>query len=46
MSASKDAPILPNEIFDEVQRLERADSQIEKLRTQELLHRYLPHLLV
>lgn len=48
MSYSKDAPILPNEIrehyemFDEAQRLERADSQIEKLRTQELLHRYLP----
>ncbi len=48
MSESKDAPILLNEIrehyeiFDEARRLERADSQIEKLRTQELLHRYLP----
>jgi ubiquinone/menaquinone biosynthesis C-methylase UbiE len=48
MSDSTDAPNLPSEIeeyyeiFDEAQRLERADSQIEKLRTQELLHRYLP----
>ncbi len=42
MSDSKDAPILLNEIFDEARRLEQADSQIEKLRTQELLHRYLP----
>jgi ubiquinone/menaquinone biosynthesis C-methylase UbiE len=48
MSDSKDAPILPNEIrehyemFDEAQRLEQADGQIEKLRTQEILRRYLP----
>ncbi len=41
MSANKDAPILPSEIFDEARRLEQAISQIEKLRTQELLHRYL-----
>lgn len=30
------------EIVDEAQRLDRAESQIEKVRTQELLSRYLP----
>lgn len=43
-----DEPTLPDEIrehyetIDEARRLERADSQIEKVRTQELLRRYLP----
>jgi hypothetical protein len=30
------------EIANEAKRLERTDSQIEKVRTQELLYRYLP----
>ena len=48
MSPSKDQPNLPSEIIehyekvDEAQRLERPENQIERLRTQELLHRYLP----
>ncbi len=47
MSEYSEGPHMPNEIqeyyelFDEAQRLEQADSQIEKLRTQELLQRYL-----
>ncbi len=48
MSDKNEIPIIPREIqeyyeqFDESGRLEQADSQIEKLRTQELLIRYLP----
>jgi ubiquinone/menaquinone biosynthesis C-methylase UbiE len=48
MSESNETSKLPNEIqefyevFDEAQRLEKPDSQIERLRTQELLARYLP----
>lgn len=48
MTLSNDEPILPGEIRDhyekvnEAERLEMAESQIEKLRTQELLRRYLP----
>jgi ubiquinone/menaquinone biosynthesis C-methylase UbiE len=48
MTTSKDGSSLPGEIrnhyemVNEAERLERADSQIEKLRTQELLRRYLP----
>lgn len=48
MSTNNDRPSLASEIIEhyetvnEAQRLEAADSQIEKVRTQELLHRYLP----
>jgi len=48
MTERKNEPNLPDEIrshyelVDEARRLERADSQIEKVRTQELLRRYLP----
>ena len=48
MAPSKDKPNLPGEILKhyemvaEGERLGRADHQIEKLRTQELLRRYLP----
>lgn len=48
MSDNYEEPRLPTEIqsyyeiFDEAQRLDQPDSQIEKLRTKELLQRYLP----
>ena len=48
MTEKKNEPNLPDEIRahyeigDEAGRLERTDSQIEKVRTQELLRRYLP----
>ncbi|MGB3701164.1 MAG: class I SAM-dependent methyltransferase [Anaerolineales bacterium] len=48
MSPKKDQPNLASEIIehyesvDEAQRLEQPESQIERLRTQELLHRFLP----
>jgi ubiquinone/menaquinone biosynthesis C-methylase UbiE len=48
MPEKTDPNHLPSEIqeyyeqFDEAKRLDEADSQIEKLRTQEILQRYLP----
>ncbi len=48
MSSSSKPPALAGEIIEhyenvqEVSRLERPESQIERLRTQELLNRYLP----
>jgi ubiquinone/menaquinone biosynthesis C-methylase UbiE len=48
MTTHKEDPSLPGEIREhyemvaEAERLDRADSQIEKLRTQEILLRYLP----
>ena len=48
MTTSKNEPLIPSEIRDhyelvnEAERLEMAESQIEKLRTQEILRRYLP----
>jgi ubiquinone/menaquinone biosynthesis C-methylase UbiE len=48
MTPKDDNPTLASEIIahyasvDEAQRLEKPDSQIERLRTQELLLRYLP----
>ena len=48
MSPKKDHPELASEIIehyesmDEALRLDKPENQIERLRTQELLHRYLP----
>lgn len=48
MTLENDSPTLPSEIIahyesvDEAQRLEKPESEIERLRTQELLLRYLP----
>ena len=48
MTLKNDNPTLPSEIIahyesvDEAQRLEKPESEIERLRTQELLLRYLP----
>ena len=48
MNEKKNEPNLPDEILahyemvDEANRLERTDRQIEKVRTQELLYRFLP----